>query len=930
MKKRFLERESEKSTVTTYSNNIINSNENNDNNSNEEDEEAFMRLIDEFIESQLGEESCDEAPTELPQLQENNCNLPKEEELANHPHPHTFHFGGKEYLLPMWSDERYRAESIGILRHDRHEHLLHGETVVITEKNEDCCSFNIMVRNINGLCNKKRENIRLYIYKRGNKRPIITKEIDEAIGYAYIKFENLLEELSMLKCDRYFFLLSNIVPESPDNNIRVIDNNSLIPFVIVPDGKECTTPPIQKIETYVTAEKSLELTMKFYNKVSTANGYTIYLYHNDYTLAGKSWASVWDGAKRHPGKSLTADVRCDHLTDGSYFALICHNNVAVYRLDFIIKDGKVQQEVQSKIRYMSPDYIIATELEHTYPWPMMREICGYTSAKELYARQCIHDKFNALRHSHRLPAIKRIGNFIYTGGSTRGEIDMLKRYIGCEEEINNIKSSSCISLCEAKNSIDQYEEATELFLDNRHYCIALYDLSALTSSSGSVVAEKMRAPLEDEYTIICLIGTPTEIEMLFKSYPWMRIHFPEGNRIERHSFTGDEITRHIIESIKSDNLVLTQEAEIKLSTDIQKGYEAGRFLNWNITDVKSHLYDVIRSRQFERTLPLAKESGDTLHDILSTIEVDDINCPTLQNNGEGSFEHSISMLNSMVGLEEVKRNFTTLFNRTRINEERRRMGLKVSNNECHHMIFTGNPGTGKTTVAKMVGKIYHSLGILSKGEVIWTERSKIVGRYIGDTENNMQRLLAEARGNVLFIDEAYTLCDNGHGERKDFGYRVIESLLTVMAQDNPDMIVIFAGYEAEMNIMMQSNQGLEGRFPYKFNFKDYSADELMQIAMQILEDEEYILDDEAKGLLHSTIEQSVKSKRRSFSNARWVEQYVSNGIKTAQCDRLSLSPTPKSRDDYRRIISEDIGRAFVTYKPQDNEEKRRPTIGFVA
>ena len=119
----------------------------------------------------------------------------------------------------------------------------------------------------------------------------------------------------------------------------------------------------------------------------------------------------------------------------------------------------------------------------------------------------------------------------------------------------------------------------------------------------------------------------------------------------------------------------------------------------------------------------------------------------------------------------------------------------------------------RTTVAKMIGRIYHSLGILSKGDVVVAERGTLVGRYIGETEQKMQQVLEQARGNVLFIDEAYTLCDSTD-DRKDYGYRVIECLLTVMAEDNPDMTVIMAGYGREMDRMLQANQGLRGRFAH--------------------------------------------------------------------------------------------------------------------
>ena len=248
------------------------------------------------------------------------------------------------------------------------------------------------------------------------------------------------------------------------------------------------------------------------------------------------------------------------------------------------------------------------------------------------------------------------------------------------------------------------------------------------------------------------------------------------------------------------------------------------------------------------------------------------------------------------------------------------------------MIFTGNPGTGKTTVAKLVGKIYHSLGLLSKGNVIVTERSKLVGRYLGETERNMMAVLEQAKGNVLFIDEAYSLCDNDDGNRRDFGCRVLESLLTVLAQKDPDMIVILAGYEKEMEQMLELNPGMKGRFPYKFSFEDYSADELFQIAGKLLERSAYVLTTEAACLLRETLQETVDHKDAFFHNARWVEQYILDGVISAMSDRLvHASLCLENREVFQTIEVQDIEKAYqkMKLKPSGVSMPRK-RIGFVA
>ena len=316
-------------------------------------------------------------------------------------------------------------------------------------------------------------------------------------------------------------------------------------------------------------------------------------------------------------------------------------------------------------------------------------------------------------------------------------------------------------------------------------------------------------------------------------------------------------------------------------------------------------------------------------DFHTTIEACDIDKDRIVKGREKEFEESIAQLNAMVGLNSVKKNIIRTFNMLKMNAERRRLGLRVKSGEAHHMIFTGNPGTGKTTVAKMMGRIYRSLGLLSKGDVVFVDRGKIVGRYIGETERNMQRILNEAKGNILFVDEAYTLCDS-LADRKDFGYRAIECLLTVMAQENCDMIVIFAGYAKEMDMMMRSNQGLSGRFPYRFEFEDYTADELVLIAEQKLEQQDYELTSEARDLLHKSIGECVRNKEWGFSNARWIEQYVNNGIIPAQGERLLLSDGAKSRDDYRYVTVDDVSAAYAMYKPEKRSGKVYREIGFTA
>ena len=293
-------------------------------------------------------------------------------------------------------------------------------------------------------------------------------------------------------------------------------------------------------------------------------------------------------------------------------------------------------------------------------------------------------------------------------------------------------------------------------------------------------------------------------------------------------------------------------------------------------------------------------------------------------------ENCMKELNELVGLQNVKDSFLQTMHMIQFQKKRASLGLRSSAKGNHHMLFLGNPGTGKTTVAKLIGKIFKDMGILSNGEVMVMDRKSLIKSYIGHTDEHMQEVINNARGKVLFIDEAYTLIDSEQ-DRKDFGYRVIESLLTVMAEPNCDMVVIMAGYEKEMQRLLNTNPGLLGRFAHVFNFEDYNCEELMQMADQLLQKEDYVLSLSARKRLIAHIDETLANKDEHFSNGRWINQYVLKGILVAMAERVMLSPENEEVDFYRTIEEEDVIKGYKEYRPAlpKGTSLRRP-IGFVA
>ncbi len=430
----------------------------------------------------------------------------------------------------------------------------------------------------------------------------------------------------------------------------------------------------------------------------------------------------------------------------------------------------------------------------------------------------------------------------------------------------------------------------------------------------------------------------------FRLAPELSEYFPACNHLRIEPFTVQEIVYQILDELNMQSLVLSEPAAGALVNGIRAVCNNQVVANWSKNLVHEFVWEGIIYTKHKHIMEMPPSEQEITVDALLTIHPEDIDFGffktakkelthqmTDQVSLQALFDSSMSALQAMIGLEPIKKNLTTTLNLVRFNENRKALGLKVDQTHVHHMIFTGNPGTGKTTVAKLIGKIYHSLGMLSKGDVIVTERSKIVGRYIGTTEENMTKLLAEAKGNVLFIDEAYTLFTGEQEDNRDFGLRVIESLLTVLAEDNSDMIVILAGYEKEMNKMLQYNQGLKGRFPHHFHFDDYTVNELSQIGNDYLCQYDYTLTDKALEVLLQYITDTVARKDPAFSNARWMRRLITHGIVPEMARRIMTNNLSPDKSCYQTIEADDVVSAISLINENSRQAQPiRKKLGFIA
>lgn len=264
-------------------------------------------------------------------------------------------------------------------------------------------------------------------------------------------------------------------------------------------------------------------------------------------------------------------------------------------------------------------------------------------------------------------------------------------------------------------------------------------------------------------------------------------------------------------------------------------------------------------------------------------------------------EDGIKELEKLIGLEVVKREVRKLVNFAKIKDLRRKSGLTVPNTS-NHLVFIGNPGTGKTVVARILGKIFAELGYLSKGHLIETDRSALVAGYVGQTAIKTKAILEEARGGVLFVDEAYTLSKKGGGD--DYGQEAIDTLLKFMEDNRDDLIVIVAGYENLMLDFINSNPGLRSRFPKTVKFQNYEVSELVAVFETIAKSVGYILDPQMKPALVDTISIAAHGAGDGFGNARFVRNLFEHCIQN-QADRVGGLATPSSID-LQLLTTEDL------------------------
>ena len=266
-----------------------------------------------------------------------------------------------------------------------------------------------------------------------------------------------------------------------------------------------------------------------------------------------------------------------------------------------------------------------------------------------------------------------------------------------------------------------------------------------------------------------------------------------------------------------------------------------------------------------------------------------------------NIEEVLQEIEGLVGLQSVKQEVSSLINSLQVQTLRESAGL--SNAEIsNHMVFYGNPGTGKTTVARKLGELYYLLGFLSKGHFVETDRSGLIGGYLGQTAIKTNEVLDSALGGILFIDEAYALYQDDQND--PYGRESIDTILKYMEDKRDDIIVIVAGYQDPMERFLQSNPGLKSRFNKFLSFEDYKSNELAQIFARMAEKSTYSLDEDALTHLAIITEAMVKQKQENFANGRAIRNLFEKSLAN-QANRI-VRQQRSERSELTRLSKEDI------------------------
>ena len=388
--------------------------------------------------------------------------------------------------------------------------------------------------------------------------------------------------------------------------------------------------------------------------------------------------------------------------------------------------------------------------------------------------------------------------------------------------------------------------------------------------------------------VVIVAGYPEEMKKFLRSNPGLNSRFAQI--VEFDDYSPEELQTILCNMAQKEGYVLPEDAAQRAGVLIQKGKAAGGRDFGNGRFVRNMYESAIR-----KMATRMMEQEVTSPEQLTTFKPEDFALPESLRKAvpeqESTVEELLEELDSYIGLTEVKEQVRKTVALVKVNQLRTQRGIPPLSTSMH-MVFTGNPGTGKTTVARLVGRIYKALGVLPSGHLVEVGREDLVGRYIGETAQKTREVLDSALGGVLFIDEAYALFQS---ISQDYGQEAIDTILRYMENNRDKLVVIVAGYPKEMERFIGSNPGLQSRFTHTIRFENYTVDELMAILELNCAQNGYQMTQAAKTKAAAILAQEMSQNSSNFGNGRVVRNLFEAAV-MEQNSRISALAQPTDEE----------------------------------
>jgi SpoVK/Ycf46/Vps4 family AAA+-type ATPase len=426
-----------------------------------------------------------------------------------------------------------------------------------------------------------------------------------------------------------------------------------------------------------------------------------------------------------------------------------------------------------------------------------------------------------------------------------------------------------------------------------------YTLKSNDSDSfGAEAIDTLLKRLEDDRgKFICIVaGYTDQMHDFIDTNPGLKSRFTQT--IHFDDYTPDELTEIFLNLAADKNFTISDETKGAIHRQFEQLY-LRRDKNFGNAREARRIFDEAVEKQSQRLVGMMSDSGFKEEDMYR-ITTDDL--PMAQNEKARPLDEVLNELDDFVGMRSVKNSIRRLAVQSMFMKQRAAFGAGKVQQMAMNFVLTGNPGTGKTSIARKMGEILNSMDILPTSRVLEASRATLVGKYMGETPKIVNNMCDKAMGGILFIDEAYTLSDSND----QYGKEAIDTLMKRMEDDRGKFVVIAAGYRDKMEEFMQMNPGLASRFSHKLHIDDYNEDELLAIFKKMAQRDQYTLSTTAEFKALDVIFKMVMKKDGSFGNAREMRNLLDRTIQQLSMRVSQMPPDQVTKETYQIILPEDI------------------------